>query len=438
MEKTKKKRCLWWLIPAVPVALILIVVLAATIMLGNFKNVIAMTSNFQLSLSEKTVESIQGGVRDYSTLPALLQMSDGTAVTDADGFAARRAEILALFESEVYGVLPKEGFEVSFNLLEEGEALGGAAIRRQIEICVTTEKGTSTAIMLIYIPKSEQPVPVVVGLNFLGNHTVLDDDKILPSASFTGDEQALEGDRGTRTERWAVEMATRRGCAIASIYCNDFSEDNAKKYADRVISLFDEPEFKSVSAWAFGIMRAVDYLSQTPEFDQNAIACIGHSRLGKAAIWAGANDERIALVISNDSGNTGSSMSRGNMGETVKSINIAFPHWFCSNYATYGGKEDALPVDQNMLLACIAPRTVYVACAQGDLWADPMGSLNCLQLAKPAFELYGLGVIPDMSEQPPVGQPVYSEGVAYHIREGWHNVLAEDWEYYLDYIEEYL
>lgn len=196
----------------------------------------------------------------------------------------------------------------------------------------------------------------MVGLNFNGNHTVLDDPAILPSYASEKDAAVLEEERGGKAERWAIEEAVARGYGVATIWCNDFAPDDAKAYSSRVISLFDEPEFKAVGAWAFGIMRGVDYLVQDADVDAARIADIGHSRLGKAAVWAGANDERIALVISNDSGNTGASLTRENRGETLKSINALFPHWFCTKYKEYGADAASLPVDQHLLLACIAPR----------------------------------------------------------------------------------
>lgn len=385
--KTKAKRKFHWWYLLLGGLLVLLAAVAALVLWMHaslpWPNMLAMTSNFHLELSAQQREAVAAGERDYSTLPDPLIMTDGAAVT--------------------------------------------------------TGKGSSDALLLLYLPAGQTDVPVVLGLNFNGNHTVLADDGILPSYAYE-DGGKMEEERGSGAARWAIEEAVARGYGIATIYCNDFAPDSGKTYDSRVIGLFDEPEFKTIGAWAFGLMRGVDYLSQAPGVDGGRIALIGHSRLGKAALWAAANDERVALVFSNDSGNSGASLSRGNKGETVQSINAFFPHWFTSRYKQYGGNENALPVDQNLLLACIAPRKVYVACAESDLWADPQGAWNSLMASRNAFALYGLEVLDDALglPQPAAGSALFCESMGYHVRAGWHDVQAEDWENYFAYMDRYL
>lgn len=440
METKKKKKFRWWYIPLGLILLVLVLIIALlcfTRSMLPWQNVVAATSNAKVELSEKMWEFALSGERDYSTLPDALVMADGTAVTTAEQFDVRREEILSLFEEYVYGTMPDAGFSTSFEVVEEGTALDGAAIRRQVKITVTTSKGSSDALMLLYIPNQDTAAPVVIGLNFNGNHTVLADPSILTSFAFDTETEGWEEQRGSAASRWNIENSIARGYAVATIYANDFSPDSSKLYNSRVISLFDEEEFMAVGAWAFGLMRGVDYLVQDPAIDGEHIAVVGHSRLGKAAVWAGANDQRIGMVISNDSGNSGASLSRGNHGETVKSINMAFPHWFCSNYSEYGGNESALPVDQNLLLAAVAPRKLYVASARNDLWADPQGAWNSLMAATNAFALYGLEVIPYSPEQPEADVPAWTDAMGYHVRTGWHNIQTEDWTFYLDYMDRY-
>ncbi len=442
MNAIVKRRFRWWYIPVGLLVLILVLIIVLVCFMRSmlpFQNVVAATSNVKLELSEGMQKFALSGERDYSTLPDALTMQDGTAVTTPEQFDERRAEILQLFEEYVYGALPKEGFETSFEIVEEGEAVGFNAIRRQVKITVTTDKGSSDALLLLYIPKNvDGPVPVVLGLNSNGNHAALSDPAILPPYTFDTTAEGWEEKRGEKDYRWNIGNSIARGYAVATVYCNDFAEDNSKTYADRVISLFDEEDFKAVGAWAFGLQRCVDYLLTDEAIDASRIALIGHSRLGKAAVWAGANDDRVALVISNDSGNSGASLSRGNHGETVKSINLAFPHWFSENYKAYGNKESDLPVDQNLLLAAIAPRKLYVASAAGDLWADPQGAWNSLMAASKAFALYGLDVIPYSESQPAVDTTIQTEAMGYHVRSGWHDIQAEDWAYYLTFMDTYL
>ncbi len=400
-----------------------------------WQNCLAIMRNLKIPLPKFLKEYALSGERDYSTLPDPLVMTEGSAVSTPEQFEARRDEILELFTQHVYGKLPTEGFTTSFEVAEEAECLNGTAIRRQVKITVTTEKGTSEALMLLHIPKQKKKAPAVIGLNFRGNHTVLSDPEIMSSYAFDTSTKKWEEKRGSAAYRWNIEECVTRGYAVATIYSADFAPDNKITYASRVVSLFDDPEFKAIGAWAFGLLRGVDYLMQDPAIDSNRIAVIGHSRLGKAAVWAGANDKRIGLVISNDSGNSGASLSRGNHGETVYTINMAFPHWFSSNYAQYGKNENALPVDQNLLLASIAPRKLYVANAEDDLWSDPQGAFNSLQSAKVVFSLYGKEVLSDA--YPVTGTAYFCESMGTHVRVGGHDINSEDWKHYLDFMDQH-
>ena len=400
-----------------------------------WQNCLAILANLKIKLPKFLRQYALSGERDYSTLPDPLRMEDGSSVSTPEQFDARRKEILGLFEEYVYGKLPTDGFSTCFEVVEEGDALNGTALRRQVKITVKTERGASDALMLLYLPKQVKPAPVVIGLNFRGNHTVLDDAAILPSYGLDTSGGKWEEKRGSAACRWNIADSVSRGYAVATIYSGDLAPDSKDGYASRVISLFEGSEFKAISAWAFGIMRGVDCLIVDPAIDHRHIAVVGHSRLGKAALWAGAQDQRIGLVISNDSGNSGASLSRGSHGETVYTINMAFPHWFSTEYAQYGRNENRLPVDQNLLLASIVPRKLYVASAEDDLWSDPQGAFNSLQSAKKVFALYGARVLSE--EYPAVGTSVFCESMGTHIRRGGHDITAEDWKHYLNYMDQY-
>jgi len=386
------------------------------------------------------------------TLPDPLRFADGTPVREArDWTDRRRAEVLRLFETHVYGRSPAAP-AASFVVLEtDPRALGGLATRRQMRVLLDgTETGPAFEILL-YLPNAvSRPVPAFLGLNFGGNHTVRRDPGIRLAASWmregpgVADHRATEASRGSAAASWPVERILDRGYALATVYYGDLEPDHADGWKDGVRSRlgrgttgrFGPDDWGAIGAWAWGLSRALDVLAKDADVDGRRVAVIGHSRLGKAALWAGAQDERFAMVISNNSGEGGAALARRRFGETTETITSAFPHWFCSRYREYAGREAALPVDQHELLALVAPRPLYVASATEDLWADPRGEFLAAQAAEPVYRLLGregLGI----GDQPSPDRPV-GDSIAYHLRSGTHALTAYDWEQYLDFADRHL
>lgn len=357
----------------------------------------------------------------------------------------RRPELFGYFEENVYGKVPGTLKAQEWKVVEESNnALGGKAKRKQVDV-VFNENGRSLKFnILIYLPLNRENVPVFLGCNFYGNHTVADDPEIRISEAWSRDNESFgvksnrlnEQSRGANSERWQVEKIIDAGYGLATVYYCEIDPDK-DDFSDGVHPFFytggqqrpEADEWGAVAAWAWGLSRAMDYLEQDPGVDAKKVVVFGHSRLGKAALWAGAVDTRFAGVISNNSGCGGAALSKRRFGETVEIINNAFPHWFALNFREYNNNEAALPVDQHQLLALIAPRPLYVASAEEDRWADPHGEFLSALYASPVYELYGRkGISSD--EMPGVNEPVFGT-VSYHIRTGKHNVMEYDWEQYI-------
>jgi hypothetical protein len=389
------------------------------------------------------------------TLPDPLKTSAGLRVTDARTWRdERRREILQLFRTQMYGRSPgRPGAMAAEMTSVDGDALNGKARRKEVSILLAGKHDGPKMDLLMYLPRNAQgPVPVFLGLNFMGNHSINPDPGITLSQAWMRPRKdrgivgnrATEASRGVSAGRWPVDTILARGYGLVTIYYGDIDPDYHDDYQNGVHPLFYKPgqrvpkpdEWGSIAAWAWGLSRAMDYLEDDDDVDQQRVAVIGHSRLGKTALWAGAQDERFALAISNNSGCGGAALSRRCFGETVRRINTSFPHWFCGNFKQYNDNEAALPIDQHMLIALMAPRPVYVASAQQDRWADPRGEFLAAMHADPVYRLLGVEGLP-AEKLPELNQAVHGT-IGYHIRSGKHDVTDFDWQQYLDFADKHL
>jgi hypothetical protein len=360
------------------------------------------------------------------TLPKILTTSRGQIVTDKSTWEnLRRPEVLALFKNEVYGqmVHTYDSLSFIFNRMVT-DAMNGKATLKEVQITVW-KIGKSVNIALYYfLPnKRKGAVPVFLLIN-------------------NRDKKNTDPSRKEKSEFWPAEMLIDSGFGIAAFHVSDLAADNKETYQNGVLQLYPEQMkvpngMKAIGAWAWGACRVLDYFNQDADINPKQIFVVGHSRGGKAALWAGAVDKRFAMVFSNCSGNSGAALSKRKFGETVKVINTNFPHWFTENYKKYNDNEPALPVDQHMLIASIAPRPVYVTSATKDLWADPTGSYLSLVHAKKVYDLYGKpsALTP---EPPAVNSPIIKSFLGYHNREGIHDLTVYDWTNFIRFANYHL
>lgn len=359
------------------------------------------------------------------TLPDPLKTTAGKAVTTAAEWPARRAEILALFRDHVYGRSPGKPDTLKFREIEvKADAMDGAATLRRIAIDSVVGTRTHSFELTLFLPNAvKKPVPVFLLIN---NRPASNTDP-------------------TRKEKsgfWPAEEIVARGYGIAAIQYGQLAPDDKDRFREGAIALFEgsatgprpEHAWGAIAAWAWGASRAMDYLASDARVDAKRVAIVGHSRGGKAALWAGAEDERFALVISNESGESGAALSRRMFGETIARITDAFPHWFTARYPSYSGREAELPVDQHMLLSLAAPRALYVASANEDLWADPRGEFLSLAATSPVYALWREPAIgPD--QMPALDTPFVAGRRAYHVRTGVHNLTPYDWTQFASFAE---
>jgi hypothetical protein len=388
-------------------------------------------------------------------LPDALLTQSGQRVTDAAIWQnVRRPELLRLFAENEYGQTPDISAKPTFKLRStDSQALNGRATRKQVTVYLTGSPDGPSLELLVYVPNGAAgPVPAFLGLNFGGNQAVANDPGIEIStrwmrknpkaAAAVVNDRATEASRGSEASRWQVEKVIGHGYALATVYYGDLEPDFAEGWKQGIRAalspqgantVFAPDAWGAIGAWAWGLSRAMDYLEQDNSIDARHVALLGHSRLGKTALWAGAQDPRFAIVISNDSGEGGAALARRQFGERIENLVTSFPHWFCLNYRRYAGHEEQLPIDQHELIALMAPRPVYVASASEDRWADPRGEFLSALAADPVYRLFGLVGL-GVDHMPTPDHPV-GDFIGYHLRTGKHDVTAYDWDQYLRFAD---
>lgn len=357
------------------------------------------------------------------TLPDLFTTLDGKKVKNARTWnKVRRPEILELYRTNVFGRVPETPYQQSFKVVNiDRNAMNGAATLKEVDISIVRGDQSLTIRLNLFTPnKKDKPAPTFLLINNRG-------------------KENIDPTRTTKSQFWPAEEVIARGYGIAAFHNADVDQDKYDEFKGGIHEMLDkkprpDDAWGTIAAWAWGASRCLDYLLTDQDVDGKKVAVLGHSRGGKTALLAGAEDTRFAMTISNESGCTGAALARRKYGETVARINRVFPHWFCTNYKKFNGREDELPVDSHMLMALTAPRPLYIASAGDDLWADPRGSYLALHHAANVYRLFK--VPSDIPEaMPPANKQVISGKVGYHVREGDHNLLLEDWERFMNFAD---
>lgn len=402
------------------------------------------------NMQSQEVNQDESKVPDF-ILPELMMNNDKQKITTISEWEQqRRPELIRLFSDQMYGepfaLIASDIYRTHQILAEDPDAMQGKAICKQVLLTYTLSDGIKQEVLLLlYLPKTTHKIPVFLSYNFHGNHTISPKPEILISSSlYNIYENDPEKERGLQATRWPIEKIIDSGFGIVTLCYHDIYPDKENMKEKSMLRLSDNYEEhknnphseQAIGAWANGFSLVMDYLiTEEQQIDSNQIVLLGHSRQGKAALWAGATDTRFAIVISNNSGCGGAALSKRVFGENIAIITSRFPHWFCKTFNQYANNEAALPFDQHELIALIAPRPVYIASAQEDLWADPKGEFLAAVHATPAYQLYGLTGV-NTTTMPELNKPIMNH-IGYHIRKGIHDVTDFDWDCFIGFAKKH-
>lgn len=382
------------------------------------------------------------------TLPDPLVFADGTRVAAPDQWPRRRAEIVALFEDQMYGLVPPPPATLRLETLEECDILNGRARRKQLRMWFRADNTGPKIDWILFIPNAApRPVPAYIGLNYYGNQEIDPDPAIRLTEGwlrnndkhFITGNRASEKSRGLNPASWPYETLVTRGYALVTACYGDIAPDDKVLYTNGVHVLFPPStpgvgnDTTALGAWAWALMRGMDMIEREPMIDARRVAAIGCSRLAKTALLAGAKDERFAVIIPNQTGGGGVPLAKRDYGENVALQNQNFPYWFCGNFRKYSDNEAAMPFDQHMLLAACAPRRLYVSSFPGR-WFDPYGEFLSMKAAEPVWRFLGHDGLPAES-WPDDLAPALGSHLAYHRRPFEHGIATYDWQAYLAFTD---
>ncbi len=385
----------------------------------------------------------------HYTLPDPLRCADGQVVDHADIWDnKRRSEIVELFEQYQFGESPPGPKNIRFKVFDRKTLVfEGKAKRTQATIYFSKDADEPKMDLLFYVPsKVTKPVPILLYIAFTANSMVIDDPGIKEGFVWNREGQKVPAAEGRGFEQLNAAAVLARGFGMATVYYGDIEPDFQEGAKHGVRYLFPKPEntqpepdeWGAIAAWSWGLSRALDYFEKDETVDANRVAIMGISRLGKTVLWAGALDQRFALVIAICSGESGAALSRRNYGETIAHITAPtrYHYWFAPRYQQYAKNVNSLPVDSHMLLGLLAPRPVLLITGNTDKWSDPYGEFLAAVAAEPIYELLGKKGL-NTDKMPTVDEPILND-IGFYMHDGGHGMVPSDWEVLLDFLQKHL
>lgn len=392
------------------------------------------------------------------TLEDPLKFVDGRKVRNAKDWELRREEILGIFQREMYGQMPPKS-PITTEILEEGITLAGFGIRRQVRMWFRSDKTGPKVDWLIITPRYvKKAVPTIIFLNYNGNQTLLEDKEILLTDGWIRDEEgmsvnhkAIESTRGyyagqSSDSVYPIGMLIAQGYAVVTACYGEISPDPTGEEAQDKLAytnIFDlwaprdnsrDDNTTALGAWAWTLMRGMDMIEQDPRLDSKRVLLTGYSRLGKAALIAGAFDVRFPVVVPVQTGGGGCPLAKRFYGENVAIMTKAFTHWYCKAWKKYAGKEQTMPFDQHLFLSCIAPRALLVE-GFDEGWFDTKGEFLALQAASPVWEKLCKKGLPKVDWPDDYDTKAIGKYLGYVRRSEKHGISAYDWKWMIDFAE---
>ncbi|TDH21665.1 acetylxylan esterase [Segetibacter sp. 3557_3] len=384
------------------------------------------------------------------TLPALFTLKNGTKVSDAKTWTERRRpEIIRLFEEHQFGKVPPRPKDMRFKVFDKGTpAFNGKALRKQVIVYFTKDTTGHKMDLLIYLPaRADKASPLLLIANFSANVNAVDDPGVKAGFVWTREGKKVPASEQRAFGKIDVAGFVSQGFGVATVCYTDIEPDFKQGLKYGIRSTYLKPgqtepapnEWGAISAWSWGLSRAMDYFATDSGIDANRVALQGTSRLGKTVLWTGARDPRFKMVIASCSGEGGAAISRRDYGENIKHMTDTSRYYyqFAPNWHSYAANFNASPVDAHMLVALMAPRPLLLQTGDTDYWSDPKGEFLAAVAAEPVYKLFGKGG--PSGDMPGAGdQSLLRNTLAYYMHAGGHGTIPADWPLFIDYMKRFL